>query len=106
MHHDFLLQLINTTAACFLLNGTIYILAGNISFSQAKKVITDERNRLNADTIEADQCQKWWPIKGLIPSSLIDYINTNGGSTTPWLMSFNVDLTGYEPLRTEETLES
>jgi len=27
-------------------------------FSQAKKIVTDERNRLSADTIEADQCQK------------------------------------------------
>ena len=76
------------------------------AFSQAKKVVTDERNRLSADTIEADQCQKWWLIKGLVPSSLIDCINTDGGSTTPWLTSFNVDLTSYETPRTEETLES
>jgi hypothetical protein len=69
-------------------------------FSQAKKIVTDERNRLSADTIEADQCQKWWLLKGLLPSSLIDCINTDGVSTTPWLTGLtglNVDLTGYKP---------
>ena len=66
-------------------------------FSQAKKIVTDERNRLSVDTIEADQCQKWWLIKGLLSSSLIDCINTDGASTTPWLTSLNVDLTGYKP---------
>jgi hypothetical protein len=76
------------------------------AFSQAKKVVTDERNRLSVDTIDADQCQKWWLIKGLVPSSLIDCIETDGESTMPWLTSFNVDFTGYEPLRTEEIQES
>ena len=67
------------------------------AFSQAKKVVTDERNRLSADVIEADQCQKWWLMKGLLSSSLIDCINTNGVSTTPWLTGFNADYTGYKP---------
>ena len=67
------------------------------AFSQAKKIITNERNRLLADTIEADQCQKWWLIKGLLSSSLIDCINSNGALTTPWLTSLNVNLTGYKP---------
>ena len=34
--------------------------------NQAIKTITNERNRLLADTIEADQYQKWWLIKGLL----------------------------------------
>ena len=40
------------------------------AFSQAKKIVTDERNRLLADTIEADQCQKWWLMKGLLSSKI------------------------------------
>ena len=36
------------------------------AFSQTKKVVTDERNKLAADTIEADQCQKWWPVMAII----------------------------------------
>ena len=74
------------------------------AFSQTKKIVTDERNHLSADTIEADQCQKWWLLKGLIPSSLIDCVATNGVSTTPWLTSFNIDLTGYEVNDIEETV--
>ena len=34
-------------------------------FSQAKKMITDERNRLNADIIEVQECCKSWSTKGL-----------------------------------------
>ena len=66
-------------------------------FSLAKKVVTDERNRLSADTIEADECQKWWLLKGLVPSSLTNCIKTKGSSTTPWLSSLIVDLTGFNP---------
>ncbi len=67
------------------------------AFSQAKRIVTDERNRLSADTIEVDQCQKWWLIKGLLSSSLIDCINSDGGSITSWLTSLDINLTGYEP---------
>jgi hypothetical protein len=35
-------------------------------FSQAKKLVTDERNRLAADTIEACECQKNWLRHGII----------------------------------------
>jgi hypothetical protein len=35
-------------------------------FSQAKKLITDERNRLSPATIEADECQKNWLSQGLV----------------------------------------
>jgi hypothetical protein len=35
-------------------------------FSQSKKVVTDERNRLKASTIEALECQKNWLRKGLL----------------------------------------
>ena len=35
-------------------------------FSQAKKMITDERNRLSPETVEADQLQKQWLMKGLV----------------------------------------
>jgi hypothetical protein len=35
-------------------------------FSQAKKLITDERNRLGHDTVQADLCQKHWLNSGLI----------------------------------------
>ena len=48
------------------------------------------------DIIEANQYQKWWLIKGLILSSLINYINTNSRLTTPQLTSFNIDLTSYK----------
>jgi len=75
------------------------------AFSQAKKIVTDERNRLSADTVEADQCQKWWLLKGLLPSSLIDCINSDGASTTPWLTNLNTDLTGYRPDIVVETLD-
>jgi len=57
------------------------------------------------NTIEADQCQKWWLLKGLVPSSLIDCVTTNGASTTPWLTSFNIDLTGYDINEDEETVD-
>ena len=66
------------------------------AFSQAKKVVTDERNKLAADMIEADQCQKWWLLKGLLPSSLIDCVSSDGASATPWLTNLNTDLTGYK----------
>ncbi|TKA67460.1 hypothetical protein B0A49_09354 [Cryomyces minteri] len=35
-------------------------------FSQTKKLVTDERNRLLADTIEADECQKNWLRNGIV----------------------------------------
>jgi hypothetical protein len=35
-------------------------------FSQAKKLVTDERNRLAADTIEACECQKNWLRHGIV----------------------------------------
>ena len=35
-------------------------------FSQAKKLITDERNRLGAHTIEADECLKNWILHKLV----------------------------------------
>ena len=72
------------------------------AFSQAKKIVTDECNHLSADTIEADQYQKWWLLKDLIPSSWIDCVTTNGTSTIPWLTSFNIDLTGYDMNEAEE----
>ena len=39
-------------------------------FSQAKKLVTDERNRLAADTIEACECQKNWLQHGLVDCKL------------------------------------
>lgn len=39
-------------------------------FSQAKRVITDDRNRLSATTIEAIQCQKNWLSQHLVHSDL------------------------------------
>jgi hypothetical protein len=39
-------------------------------FSQAKKLITDERNRLGPATIEADECLKNWITTGLVEVSL------------------------------------
>lgn len=39
-------------------------------FSQAKKLITDERNRLGPATIEADECLKNWITSGLVEVSL------------------------------------
>jgi len=47
--------------------------------------------------IEADQYQKWWLLKGLLPSSLIDCVGSDGASTTPWLTNLNTNLTGYKP---------
>jgi hypothetical protein len=35
-------------------------------FSQTKKMITDERNRLAPDIVEADQLQKHWLMRGLV----------------------------------------
>ena len=35
-------------------------------FSQAKKMITDERNRLSPEMVEADQLQKHWLMRGLV----------------------------------------
>ena len=35
-------------------------------FGQAKKMITDERNRLSPETVEAEQLQKQWLMKGLV----------------------------------------
>jgi hypothetical protein len=35
-------------------------------FSQAEKMITDERNRLSPETVEADQLQKQWLRRGLV----------------------------------------
>ena len=35
-------------------------------FSQAKKMITDERNRLAPEVVEADQLQKQWLLRGLV----------------------------------------
>lgn len=35
-------------------------------FSQSKRLITEERNRLGAATIEADECQKNWLLRGLV----------------------------------------
>lgn len=35
-------------------------------FSQTKKMITDERNRLSPETVEADQLQKQWLMRGLV----------------------------------------
>ena len=40
------------------------------AFSQAKKLITDERNRLGPATIEADECLKNWITTGLVEVSL------------------------------------
>ena len=39
-------------------------------FSQAKKLVTDECNRLAADTIEACECQKNWLRHGIIHCKL------------------------------------
>lgn len=36
------------------------------AFSQAKRMVTEERNCLNDDTIEAEQCQKNWLLNGLV----------------------------------------
>jgi hypothetical protein len=35
-------------------------------FSQTKKMITDERNRLAPEVVEADQLQKHWLMRGLV----------------------------------------
>ena len=35
-------------------------------FSQSKQLITEERNRLGAVTIEADECQKNWLLRELV----------------------------------------
>jgi hypothetical protein len=35
-------------------------------FSQTKKFVTDERNRLSPETIESDQLQKYWLRNGLV----------------------------------------
>ena len=35
-------------------------------FSQAKKLITDERNRLQEESVEASECQKNWQLRGLV----------------------------------------
>ena len=35
-------------------------------FSQSKLLITEERNRLGAATIEADECQKNWLLQELV----------------------------------------
>jgi hypothetical protein len=45
-------------------------------FSQAKKLITDERNQLGAATIEANQCLKNWITSGLVEVSLPKEDNT------------------------------
>ena len=45
-------------------------------FSQSKKLITDERNRLRPDTIEACELQKNWLLKGVIASPIHDLIAT------------------------------
>jgi hypothetical protein len=37
-------------------------------FSQAKKVITDERNRINSDTVAAIECQKHLLRTGILDS--------------------------------------
>lgn len=39
-------------------------------FSQAGKVVTDERNRLDAATIEANECQRAWLLRDLVSSEL------------------------------------
>lgn len=36
------------------------------SFSQTDKMITDERNRLSPETVEAGQLQKQWLMRGLV----------------------------------------
>lgn len=40
------------------------------TFSQAKRIITDERNRLGPEVIEALECQKNWVDHGLVTSEL------------------------------------
>jgi hAT family C-terminal dimerisation region len=35
-------------------------------FLQAKKLITDERNRLQKESVEASKYQKNWQLRGLI----------------------------------------
>ncbi len=35
-------------------------------FSAAKKIVTDERNQLSAETIEAVECARYWVKAGLI----------------------------------------
>jgi hypothetical protein len=35
-------------------------------FSQAKKLITDERNCLQEESVEASECKKNWLLRGLI----------------------------------------
>ena len=35
-------------------------------FSSTKKLITDERNRLSDETVEADECQKHWLLSGVL----------------------------------------
>lgn len=35
-------------------------------FSQTKKMITDERNRLAPEVVEADQLQKHWLLRELV----------------------------------------
>jgi hypothetical protein len=36
------------------------------AFSRAKKMVTDERNSLRGDIIEAEQCLKSWLISGIV----------------------------------------
>ena len=43
-------------------------------FSQAKKLITDERNCLKADSIEACELQKNWLLNEAVTSPLLDLI--------------------------------
>ena len=52
-------------------------------FSQSKKLITDERNRLKPDTIEACELQKNWLMKGVVASPIHDLIAT--------ISQFNLD---------------
>jgi hypothetical protein len=60
-------------------------------FSQAKKMVTDERNRLSAPVIEADQCQKNWLRHELVRSPLLECIQTAGASTAPSYIEFDED---------------
>ena len=39
-------------------------------FSSAGKLITKERNRLNDDVVEADECQKHWLLSGLLNTKM------------------------------------
>jgi hypothetical protein len=60
-------------------------------FSQTKKIVTDEQNRLSAPVIEADPYQKNWLHRELVRSPLIVCIQIAGASTAPSYIEFDKD---------------